>query len=265
MSRLFLSFNAVVVVATSVLLASCSSAQVLQALVPRATEDDRARAAELIAGVCEEEAGEFVYDTASNVEGFLLLPNATYGNGRDQPATEIRSAGCGAHCLRYFVSGYAYLEANVTAYPRPSGIGDDFEVGTGRHRYELELRKGENCKVYDRIRRHNQLIQQLERENPDLLGGKCLVARRVGNFQSRYGYQHSFLEPAFKLADDLVGNKRGSRVIDLTTGRDMAVNVGISAHKPGVQSHHIASCGAAFTVKITKVLQPIQPSGGERQ
>lgn len=219
-----------------------------------------------MAGICEKQAGEFVYETAFDVDGFLLMSDRRYENGRDQSGAIIGSSGCsGGSCLEYLVSGYTYLEADVTTYPRMTAPRTDFEVGTGRYRYALEARNGENCKTYDRIRRHNPHIQRLERENPALLEGKCLVARRVDTFQSLYGYEHQFSEPAFRLSDDLVGNKIGSRVVDLSTGREMAVNVRLSAHKPGVQNHHVGSCGPAFTVRVAKILRPVESLGGERQ
>ncbi len=238
------------------LVSSCTATQLVRAVVPTATQEDRAEAERLMATFCEAEAGTVIHETVQDVEGFLILPNATYGNGRDKPATDQASGGCGVDCLRYFVLGYAFVEADVTTYPRVGRPIGDFETSTGRYRYELRPRSEQTCKQHDLIHKNHSFMQRMLREHPEVFAGQCVVPTQVTEFRSEYGYQIRFIDKPFRLADNLVANRRGSRVVDLATGNDIALTTRFSVHKPGVGNHLVGRCGPDTSLPVADVLIP---------
>ncbi|GAK46340.1 hypothetical protein M2A_2839 [Tepidicaulis marinus] len=226
--------------------------------MPTASAEDRRIAQQQLDEFCKElNVGTHVEKRIPGVEGFEVLSDGTYGNGRDKPVTDSALYGCFVGCVDYLVKGYAYVENHVEEGWKPSAGIRYFHTEPGKYRHAIVPRTPEACAVYDRIIQTSQTLRGYVNDYPELFKDSCIGIEKVSAFQSRYAYQRHFRDKAVQLPGGLIAWPSGSRVIDKVTGEEIAVKLGVAGYDTRVTNQYVAACNQNFALDVAEVLLPL--------
>lgn len=240
------------------MLTGCSSAGLVSTLVPTASAEDRRIAQQQLDEFCKElNVGTHIDKRIPDVEGFEVLANATYGNGRDEPHTDAAFGGCFFGCVEYLVKGYKYVETHVAKGWKSGVLPGDFHTGPGKYRHAIVPRTPEACAVHDRIVRAGGLLRRYVNNYPELFKDSCVGIEKVPAFQSRYAYQRHFRDQAVQLSSGLIARPGGTRVIDKVSGEEIAVKLGVAGYNTRVTNQYVAACNRNFALDVAEVLLPL--------
>lgn len=227
---------------TTILLASCSGASMLRAILPAPSQEEIAAARISIAPYCEEKSGARVFRTAENVDGFVYRSSVNYGNGLQNPPTEEWGSGCSYWCLKNLLNGFSYVEAELQIAPTRRENRFNF-VGApaGFYRYEFAKRSGDNCARFDQMAKTNDALQSAIRSYPEILEDQCVVGRPISSFEAKYQFE-GYRVVRERHSHGTYIQEYGNQIVDRTNGNVLANNSNLIVRNSKYGRTVLASC-----------------------
>lgn len=239
-------------------LSGCTTAQLAHAVIPAPTAEDKAEARALVESLCDD-AGTHIHRTVDDVEGFEFVSGVSYKNGRRSHFSDITNGGCGFDCVRFLAQGYRYIEIELRGR-LDLDSSPDFANDIGLYRYRLVRRPHPACEKYDRTLQLNRIVRGAVVRHAERFDGMCIEAVPVAGEPSRYIFEGYFTEPVYNpsLSGKQFAFIGGSRVLDRTTRKELAVAISYNFRDRSLVGGNQAQCGADRRLEITDVLKPLK-------
>lgn len=157
--------------------------------------------------ICKEEAGEKIYRTVENVEGYF---------------DESNTLGCAGDCRELLFSGeYKYIEVKIPDAERKQYLfgstSRDFLVeGTGSYRFYVDQKGSQFCDLYYEKRTKIKADSHLKDYPVDV----CIAGEKVDSLKSRYSYREGDSKEQFPFSarkDTVIKDRLTGEVMGMAT------------------------------------------------